>query len=161
MMEQLDTLVRFWALRARHDRVGVPLDNDETVELLSLQLVAAQAERSPGEGVHASRRGVPAQLTAGTGFLAADVKELRPDRIVVGAAETIPLGHRTILYIADAVTGVEYTVPCQVVWSRRDEPCLMGLVPDGVPVRGPFVTPAPGLWRSPLGIGPVGHRSRA
>ncbi len=160
MMEQLDTLVRFWALRARYDRVGVPLDRDERVELLSLRLVAAQEERDAPE-VHAARPGVPAQLTAGTGFLAADVKDLSPERIVVGAAETIPLGHRTILYIADAVTGLEYTLPCQVVWSRRDEPCLMGLVPDGVPLRTPFVAPAPGLWRSPLGIGPIGHRVRA
>jgi hypothetical protein len=160
MMEQLDTLVRFWELRARYDRVGAPLNQDERVELLSLRLVAAQEDR-PGEALDASKRGVPAQLTAGTGFLAADVKDLSPERIIVGAAETIPLGHRTILCIADAVTGLEYTVPCQVVWARRDEPCLMGLVPDGVPLRVPFVSPAPGLWRSPLGIGPVGRRVRA
>jgi hypothetical protein len=159
MMEQLDTLVRFWDLRARHDTGGVPLTKEERIEMLWLKLVAARAE--PGSDGGPALRGVPAQLTAGTGFLAADVKDISAERIIVGAAESSPLGHRTILYIADALTGWEYAVPCQVVWSRREEPCLMGLVPDGVPVRSPFVSMVPGLWRSPLGIGPIGHRVRA
>jgi hypothetical protein len=162
VIEQLDMLVRFWELRARHADGDLPLSPGERIELLSLlQLLAAQAEGEARSSHHGPRRSLPGQLTAGTGFLAAEVQELSHDRIVVGAAETVPLGHRTILYIADALSGVEYAVPCQVAWSRHDAPCLIGLTPDGAPSRTTFTAPVPGLWRSPLGIGPTGHRVRA
>jgi hypothetical protein len=73
----------------------------------------------------------------------------------------LPKGHRTILNVADAVSGVEYSVPCVVTWAREDEPCLIGLAPDGVPTRSEFTVPASGFFRSPLGIGPAGHCVRA
>ena len=158
-MEKLDFLVRFWELRARYEAIGVPLTKHERFELLSLlQLVASEDEPSVIEAVDASRRGVPAQLTAGSGFLSGDLKDLSSDRLVVGAVYPLPLGERTVVYIADAVTGIEYTVPCVVIWSREDEPCLIGLAPDGVPSRSQFTVPKSGLWRSPLRIGTTGER---
>jgi hypothetical protein len=163
VMEKFDFLVRFWELRARYENLDTSLGPNERIELLSLlQLFSSippDAQKSGSTGV--VRRGVPVQITAGSGFLAADLKEVTSDRLVVGAAERLPPGRRTIVYIADALTGVEYVVPCTVAWSRDDEPCLISLAPDGVPTRSHFTVPSAGLFRSPLGIGSTGHRVEA
>ena len=162
MMEKLDFLIRFWELRARYEMLGVPLSKDERFELLSLlQLIAADEGPTAICAIDPSRRGVPVQLTAGNGFLAGDLKDLSADRLVVGAVEPLSMGQRTILYVADAVSGVEYNVPCVVTSLRDDEPCLICLAPDGVPARSEFTVPASGFFRSPLGIGSAGHSVRA
>jgi hypothetical protein len=161
-MEKLDLLVRFWELRARYEALGIPLTRQERLELLSLlQLVAAEEEPWPVQAIDASRRGLPVQLTAGSGFLAGDLKDLSYERLVIATIAPLPVGHRTILYIADAVTGIEYTLPCLVAWSHDHEPCLVGLLPDGIPLRSHFTVPPTGLWRSPFGIGPTGHSVEA
>jgi hypothetical protein len=153
-MEKLDLLVRFWELRLRYEALGMPLDKQERLELLSLlQLMASGDEAIPVEAVDKSRRGVPVQLTAGSGFLAGELKDLAYDRLVIATAELMPVGHRTIVYIADAVTGVEYTLPCVISATRTDSPCLLVLTPDGLPLRSQFTVPSSGLWRSPLHIG--------
>jgi hypothetical protein len=153
-MEKLDLLVRFWELRVRYEAMGMPLDKQERIELLSLlQLMASGEEAPPLEVIDKSRRGVPVQLTAGAGFLAGELKDLSFERLVVAAAELLPIGHRTIVYVADAVTGVEYTLPCVIAATRADSPCLIVLAPDGLPLRSQFTVPSFGLWRSPLHIG--------
>jgi hypothetical protein len=159
-MEKFEFLVRYWELRARHEAIGAPLTHNERVELLSL-LQLMSAEDSLAQALGRSRRGIPVQMTAGSGFLAGELKEASPERLVVGAAELLPAGLRTIVYIADAVTGIEYSLPCTVAWSRDDEPCVIGLTPDGVPARSHFTLTVAGLFRSPLGIGPAGHRVEA
>jgi hypothetical protein len=157
-MEKLDLLVRFWELRVRYEALGMPLDKHERLELLSLlQLVASADEAPPLEAIDVSRRGVPVQLTAGSGFLAGELKDLSYDRLIVTTAESVPIGHRTIVYLADAVTGVEYTLPCVVANALTGSPCLIGLAPDGLPMRSQFTVPSSGLWRSPLGIGRTGN----
>jgi len=157
-MEKLDFLVRFWSLRARYETLGVPLTKEERLELLSLlQLLAAVDEPPAIEAIDPSRRGVPVQITAGSGFLSGDLKDLSSDRLVISAVEPLPAGQRTILCVADAVSGVEYSLPCMVTWARDDEPCLIGLVPDGVPTRSEFTVPVTGFLRSPLGIGAAGN----
>jgi hypothetical protein len=161
VMQKLDLLVRFWELRARYDMTGMPLDKTERLELLSLLQLLATSNDTAGDMIDGSRRGMPVQITAGSGFLAGDLKELSADRLVIGAVEPLPLGYRTIVYVADAITGIEYTVPCIVAWSREDEPCLIGLSPDGVPARSHFTVPVSRLWRSPLGIGSTLHRVEA
>jgi hypothetical protein len=158
VMEKLDLLVRFWELRVRYEALGMPLNKQERLELLSLlQLVASADEAIPFEVIDTSRRGIPVQLTAGSGFLSGELKDLTYDRLIVATAEPMPVGHRTIVYLADAVTGVEYTLPCAVSCSRNGEPCLVGLAPDGLPLRSHFTVPSSGLWRSPLGIGRTGE----
>jgi hypothetical protein len=154
VMEKLDLLVRFWELRVRYEALGMPLNKQERLELLSLlQLVASVDDPLPLDAIDTSKRGLPVQLTAGSGFLAGELKDLSYDRLVIATAEPLPIGHRTIIYIADAVTGVEYTLPCVVSSARSDSPCLIGLAPDGLPLRSHFTVPSSGLWRSPLGIG--------
>jgi hypothetical protein len=156
-MEKLDLLVRFWELRIRYEALGMPLNKQERLELLSLlQLVASADEAPPLEAIDTSRRGIPVQLTAGSGFLSGELKDFTYDRVTVATAEPLPVGHRTIVYLADAVTGIEYTLPCTVACSRNASPCLVGLTPDGLPLRAHFTVPSSGLWRSPLGIGRSG-----
>jgi len=158
LIEKLDLLVRFWELRVRYEALGMPLDKHERLELLSLlQLVASGDESPPLEIIDTSRRGIPVQLTAGSGFLSGELKDLAYDRLIVTTAEPLPSGHRTIVYLADAVTGVEYTLPCAVAASRVGSPCVIGLAPDGLPLRAHFTVPSSGLWRSPLGIGRTGN----
>jgi hypothetical protein len=161
VMQKLELLVRFWELRARYDTTGMPLDKIEQLELLSLLRLLATSYDAAGDAFDGSRRGMPVQITAGSGFLAGDLKELSAECLVIGAVEPLPPGYRTIVYVADAITGIEYTVPCIVAWSREDEPCLIGLAPDGVPSRSHFTVPVSTLWRSPLGIGSTLHRVEA
>src|SRR5262249_39697631 len=142
----------------RYETLGVLFTKEERFELLSLlQLLAAEDEPPSIESIDLSRRGVPVQMTAGSGFLAGELKDLSADRLVIRAVEVLPQGQRPILSVADAVSAVESSVPCLVMWSRDDEPCLIGLAPDGVPTRSEFTIPASGFFRSPLGIGPAGH----
>jgi hypothetical protein len=161
-MEKLDFLVRFWELRTRYETLGSPLTRSERLELLSLlQLLAAEGEPLAVDAIDASLRGIPVQITAGSGFLSGELKDLSAERLVISAAEGLPNGQRTILHLADAVSGVEYSVPCVVAWSREDEPCLVGLLPDGMATRSEFSTPVSGFFRSPLGIGSAGACVRA
>jgi hypothetical protein len=157
-MEKLDLLVRFWELRVRYEALGMPLDKQERLELLSLLQLVASADEIPAlEAIDTSRRGIPVQLTAGSGFLSGELKDLTYERLIVATAEPMAAGHRTIVYLADAVTGVEYTLPCAVACSRIGEPCLVALALDGLPLRSHFTVPSSGLWRSPLGFGRTGE----
>jgi hypothetical protein len=56
----------------------------------------------------------------------------------VTATAKIELGARVILHAADAVSGVEYSLPCNVVWAHRGAPWTIALVVDGVPTRSDF-----------------------
>ena len=47
-----------------------------------------------------------------------------------------------IVRIADAVTGVEFALPCEVTWAYQGAPCTMALAVDGIPTRTDFVAPA-------------------
>lgn len=152
MIEKLDFLVRFWELRARYEALGIPLTESERVELLSLvQLVAAADEVSEPGPAPRARRALPVQLTARSGFLSGDLREVCGEQLIVAAADLIAPGDRAIMYLADAVTGVEYALPCRVVWAHKDSPCAMGFVVDGIPTRSTFTVPVGGMLRSPLG----------
>ncbi len=152
MIDTLDFLIRFWELRARFELHGRLLSEPERLELLSLfPLVTATPITAVPDGSLGQGRGIPVQLTAGSGFLAGDVRELRADGLVVGAAEPIETGARTMAYFADAVSGIEYSLPCMVVWALEGEPWMMGLALDGLPARAELFAPVSALLRSPLG----------
>lgn len=152
MMEKLDLLVRFWELREKEEIVHLPLEDGERAELLSLfRLVATDKACDPGPApcVYGS---LPVQMTARSGFLAGDLREITADQLVIAAADMLIENDQTIVYIADALTGVEYTLPCIVLWAHADTPCAMGLAIDGIPVRATFTIPVAGMLRSPLGV---------
>ena len=150
MLNILELLVRYWELHARFEREE--LTDAERAELWSwLQLLNAHgaAGASEGQGWRASGD-IPVQLTTGSGFLAGVVREFRPDGLIIGAAESIPRGSRTVAYLADALSGIEYSLPCVIAWAQEGEPWVMGLALDGVPARAELTAPLGALMRSPL-----------
>jgi hypothetical protein len=150
MFEKVDFMVRFWLLQARMSELGAPLTGPERSELLSLMHLLSGDEPFPPAGPPPHNDdGAPAQLTTSSGFLAAEVRHVCADGIVAACATPMRKGQRTILRMADALSGVEFTIPCVVVWSHRGRPSAMGLRVDGVPRRLPFAMPIRGLWRSP------------
>jgi hypothetical protein len=153
MLDKLDFMVRFWQLRARHDAIGVPLSALERVELLSLIRLMAQEMRLPEPGpAPRVEGGLPVQMTAPGGFVAAELREVCAEGIVVACASPLRPGASTIVRLADAVSGLEYTLPCTVAWSIHGAPSAMALRVDGAPSRVTFAVPLPGMWRSPLGV---------
>src|SRR3972149_3068070 len=116
-----------------------------------IQMVTSTTITADPDPSSSLRRGIPVQLTAGSGFLAGDVRGLRADGLVGGAAEPISPGVRTIAYVADAVSGVEYSMPCVVAWAYDAEPWMMGLALDGLPARAELMAPISALLRWPLG----------
>ena len=162
MIDKLDFLVRFWELRARSAAAGAPLTDAERLELLSLrQLVAQPAEVADGSPNSWTGGSLPVQMTARGGFLAGDLREVGADQIVVAAAEPLRLGDYTIVYLADALTGIEYTLPCVVSRCDLDSPCSLRLTVDGIPARARFTVPVGGMLRSPLGRANGSERATA
>jgi hypothetical protein len=152
MLEKLDFMVRFWQLRARHEALGAPLSASERLELLSLLSLMASDLRLPEPGpAPRVEHGVPAQLTAPGGFLAAELRSVCADGIVLASAVPLRAGTSTIVRLADAVSGLEYALPCVIEWAVTGSPSAMGLRVDGAPSRTAFAIPEPGMWRSPLG----------
>jgi len=153
MIDKLDFMVRFWQLRARHDAIGAPLTSVERIELLSLFRLLSQDHRLPEPGpAPRVEGGLPVQMTAPGGFLAAELRLVCAEGIVVACASPLRTGGGTIVRVADAVSGLEYTLPCTVVWAVQSAPSAMALRVDGAPSRLTFAVPMPGMWRSPLGL---------
>ena len=157
MLEKLDFMVRFWQLRARHDALGAPLRASERLELLSLLRLMATDLRLPDQGPPPRVEGVPVQMTAPGGFLAGELRGVCADGIVVACASPMRAGTSTIVRLADAVSGIEFTLPCVVEWSHVGVPSAMALRVDGAPSRTAFEVPEPGMWRSPLGWAEPAH----
>jgi len=152
MIEKLDFMVRFWQLRARHKALGAPLSAVERIELLSLLRLMATDLRIPDPGPPPrTEHGVPVQLTAPGGFISGELRLVCADGVLVACATPMRAGHSTILRLADAVSGVEYTLPCVAEWTYIGSPSCMALRVDGAPARLMFAIPERGMWRSPLG----------
>jgi hypothetical protein len=49
-----------------------------------------------------------------------------------------------IVRIADAVTGLELALPCEVLWAYNGAPSTMALAVDGIPTRSDFLTSTSG-----------------
>lgn len=139
MMEKLDFLVRFWELKARHDLVGEPLSASEQIELLSLlQLVTGDLEL-PGPGPLAKPNLVlPAELIGEGVIVHAEIRSVSAAAIFVSATSPVPRGASLVLRMTDAISGVEYTLPCKVAWSYGSSPASLALRVDGVPTRSVF-----------------------
>jgi hypothetical protein len=148
VMEKIDFLVRFWELRARSERCGDPLGPGEQVELLSLmQLVTARHKVQPAGPVARGPGAIPAQIIGDGAIQPIEIRSVSAAAILVAATSALSAGAQVILRIADAVSGVEFALPCEVTWAFQGAPCTMALAVDGVPTRTDFVAPpsSPGL----------------
>ncbi|APR84433.1 Hypothetical protein A7982_09782 [Minicystis rosea] len=149
MLEKLDFMVRFWDLRARHEALAplTPLERGELLSLLSL-MVTDDPMPEPGQ---ARGDGIPAQITARGGFLAAELRHVCAAGLVVVAAAPLPVGQSTVVRVADAAAAVEYTLPCVVEWAYVGSPATIALRVDGGPTRMRCHTSEVGTWAAPLG----------
>ncbi len=139
VIEKLDFLVRFWELSARHATLGHPLAPSEQLELLSLmQLVQSDAQMPAAGPLGAREDAVPAQLIGEGSILSIELRDVSAYCLRVVCADTMQEGTHVVVRAADAVSGVEYVLPCTVVWAHRGSPNTLALVVDGIPSRKNF-----------------------
>lgn len=154
MIDKLDFLVRFWELSARNASLGAPLAAQEQIELLSLmQLVTADLEVPPVGNYERPRHALPAQMIGDGTILPVEIRSVAAGAVIVSCAGTVPAGAQVVLRAADAVTGVEYVLPCKVHWVNRSAPTILALGVDGIPTRTVFVGVAEPKLSPPLALG--------
>ena len=155
MIEKIDFLVRFWELNARNAQLGEPLAASEQLELLSLmQLVTAGDQRTPQAGpVGRTKGALPAQMIGNGTIKAVEIRSVSATAIVVACATSMGVGSQVIVRAADAVSGVEYALPCKVLWVYVGTPCTMAMAVDGIPKRTDFSTPPEAHTQGTLTMG--------
>jgi len=154
LIDKLDFLVRFWELSARHATLGQPLAPTEQLELLSLmQMVHSDARVPPVGHAAPAEDAVPAQVIGDGTILSVEVRGVSASGLLVASADTMPEGAHVIVRAADAVSGVEYVLPCTVAWVHRGAPNTIALGVDGIPSRTNFFSPVDAQARSSLAMG--------
>jgi hypothetical protein len=154
LIDKLDFLVRFWELKARNASLGQPLLPREQIELLSLmQLVTADLDVPAIGPCERPKGALPAQIIGDGTILPVEIRSVAAGAVIVSCASAVPAGAQVILRAADAVTGVEYALPCKVLWVYRASPTILALSVDGIPTRSVFAgLPEPRL-SVPLALG--------
>lgn len=154
MIDKLDFLVRFWELRARNASLGEPLTPPEQLELLSLmQLVTGDRDVPPVGPIERPRSALPAQMIGDGTILPVEIRSVGASAVAVSCASVVPVGAHVILRAADVITGVEYALPCHVLWVYRGAPTIMALSVDGIPTRNVFVGMPEPRMSMPLALG--------
>jgi hypothetical protein len=136
VFEKLDFLVRFWELKARHATLGQPLSAREQVELLGLmQLVTHDLELPEPGPIAAHEPPLGVELIGEGVILGAEIRAVSAGGLVVIANARPAAGAQICVRAADAIGGLEYTLPCRVAWTYGRDPITLALVIDGVPSR--------------------------
>src|ERR1035441_8794846 len=145
VIDKLGFLVRFWELKARHATLGQPLSGREQVELLSLMQLVIGDFKMPDPGQYARpANALPAQLIGEGSIVPVEVRDVCAAALLIASARSMAPGERVIVRTADAVSGVEYVLPCSVAWVYDASPVIMAVVVDGIPTRAEFaVSPEP------------------
>lgn len=161
MIDKLGFLVRFWELKARHATLGVPLSASEQVELLSLmQLVTGDFKMPPPGTCARPSNPLPAQLIGEGTILSVEVRYVCAAALLVASVKPMSIGERAIMRTADAVSGVEYALPCTLAWVHDARPCIMALVVDGIPVRSDFLALTGQAVANDLRVLSIGRQAR-
>jgi len=157
VIEKLDFLVRFWELKARHATLGEPLAPSEQVELLSLMQLVMGEYGVPAKGpVKRPKSALPAQLIGDGTMRAVEIRGLSAAALVVASGTPVAQGAQVIVRATDAVSGVEYALPCKVVWvhpGSSHDACTIALVVDGIPMRSVFASPDDSQMQTTLAMG--------
>jgi hypothetical protein len=154
VIEKLGFLVRFWELKARHATLGQPLAPQEQIELLSLmQLVTGDFKLPEAGPVQRTRGALPAQIIGEGAITPIEIRNVSAAALLVASATRMAVGSRVIVRVADAVSGVEITLPCFIEWAWEGAPCTMALIVDGIPTRSDFASPPDAHARSALAMG--------
>jgi hypothetical protein len=161
VIDKLGFLVRFWELRARHATLGQPLSASEQVELLSLmQLVTSDFKMPPPGTCARPSNPLPAQLIGEGTILAVEVRYVCAAALLVAGVKSMALAERVIIRTADALSGVEYTLPCTLAWVHEASPCIMALAVDGIPIRSDLLTVSDPSTCRDLRVLPIGRQAR-
>ncbi len=143
VIEKIDFLVRFWELKARSDSCGNPLAPSEQLELLSLmQLMTVDRKVQPAGPVTRGPGAIPAQVIGDGAIQPVEIRNVSAAAILVASSSAFSPGAQVIVRIADAVSGLEFALPCEVTWAYQGAPCTMALAVDGIPTRTDFVATA-------------------
>jgi hypothetical protein len=136
VIDKISFLVRFWELRARHATLGEPLSAAEQVELLSLMQLVTGDFKMPEPGTCARPpNALPAQLIGEGTILPVEVRHVCAAALLVASVKPMTPRERAIIRTSDAISGVEFALPCWVAWVYDASPCIMALVVDGIPAR--------------------------
>jgi hypothetical protein len=154
VIDKLGFLVRFWELRARHATLGQPLSAREQLELLSLMQLVTGDFKMPEPGSCARpANALPAQLIGEGTILPVEVRYVCAAALLVASSKSMSPSERVIIRTADAVSGIEFALPCSVAWVYDASPCIMALVVDGIPVRAEFAAMPEPATASVLSMG--------
>lgn len=161
MIDKLGFLVRFWELRARHATLGEPLSPPEQVELLSLmQLVTGDFKMPPPGTCARPSNALPAQLIGEGTILSVEVRYVCAAALLIASVKAMTVGEQVIVRTADAISGVEYTLPCNLAWVHDGSPCIMALSVDGIPMRSDLLTISDLPMSRDLRVLPIGRQAR-
>jgi hypothetical protein len=150
----LELIYEYQLLRAKRDRLDIPLDDQERARLIGLsQLLAGEGDRG--------RRAMPrfpfptsVSFTLPGGFETGEVKNLSGEGLAIATAQPPGVGTRILVRVLDPTAACEYFFPCRVVWSRRTAPPGMGVAFDGMPTKNPCVPlDDTGVWKRSFHIG--------
>jgi len=134
---KLDFLVRFWELKGRHASDGEPLSASEQVELLSLLHLVHSELRAPEPGpLRFDGTGFGAELVTEAGTHKVMVRAVSAASIGVVGTSDLPASGSLCFRVVDAVAGVEYTIPCRILFRHGTQ--QLALAVDGVPLRATF-----------------------
>jgi hypothetical protein len=152
VIDKLDFLIRFWELRARNVSLGEPLAPREQIELLSLmQLVGGDLDVPAVGPIERPKGALPAQMIGDGTISSVEIRAVSAAAVVVSCASSVPAGANLILRAADAISGVEYALPCTVLWVYRGAPTILALSVDGIPTRSVFAGVPEPRMSMPLG----------
>ncbi|UJR85015.1 PilZ domain-containing protein [Sandaracinus amylolyticus] len=150
----LEMIFEYQLLRAKQDRLEVPLDDDERARLFGLgRLLTGDGTPSPRT---MPRLPFPktVSFTMPGGFESGEVKNLSGTGLAIATARPPVIGARVIVRLLDEAAGCEYFFPCRVIWARRANLPGMGLVFDGVPTRNEYLAEeSTGVWRRAMRMG--------
>jgi len=136
LIDKIGFLVRFWELKARHATLGQPLSSSEQIELLSLMQLVTGDFKMPEPGACARPAdALPAQLIGEGAILPVEVRFTCAAALLVASVKAMTPGERAIVRMSDAISGIEFALPCSVSWVYDESPCIMALVVDGIPTR--------------------------
>jgi hypothetical protein len=126
-----------------------------------MQLVTGDCKMPPPGTCARPANPLPAQLIGEGTILAVEVRYICAAALLVASVKAMTLGERVIIRTADAVSGVEYSLPCTVAWVHDGSPCIIALAVDGIPVRSDFLALAEStMTRDLLRVLPIGRQAR-
>jgi len=155
MHDFFEMVYAYRLLLAKEEKLAIPLDADERVELLGLaQLLSGDApSNDPRRAMPRVPSPLSVQFTLPGGFGAGQLHNASGGGLAIVTATPGALGERTIVRVGLVAAGVEYVFPCRVVWVQKGQQPAMGVVFDGVPSRTLLPGHGGTSWRSPLRLG--------